>query len=126
MPLLVPISVGELLDKISILEIKAEAITDPAKHVNVMRELAALEAVREREVAALPELAALYAELKSANQALWQIEDEIREHERGGRFDERFIEVARRVYRTNDQRALVKRRINELTGSDLVEEKSYV
>ena len=126
MPLLVPISVGELLDKISILEIKAAAIEDAAKQANVRRELAALEAVRGREVAATPELRALYAELKSANQALWHIEDEIREHERGGQFDERFIELARSVYRTNDRRAVVKRRINELTGSDLVEEKSYV
>src|SRR5437879_4901480 len=84
MPLLVPISVGELLDKISILEIKAEAITDPAKQVNVVRELTALEAVRGREVAAMPELGALYVELKSVNRILWQIEDEIREHERNG------------------------------------------
>ena len=126
MPLLVPISVGELFDKISILEIKAAAISDPAKHRNVMRELAALEAVRRREIAAMPELAALYAELKSANRALWQIEDEIRERERAGLFDEGFVELARNVYRTNDRRALLKRRINELTGSDLVEEKSYV
>ncbi len=126
MPLLAPISVGELVDKISILEIKAAAITDPAKQANVMRELAALEAVRRREVAALPELAALYAELKSANRTLWQIEDEIRERERGGQFDERFIELARSVYRINDRRAVLKRRINELTGSEIVEEKSYV
>ena len=126
MPLLVPISVGELFDKISILEIKAAAISDPAKHRNVMRELGALEAVRRREIAAMPELAALYAELKSANRALWQIEDEIRERERAGLFDEGFVELARNVYRTNDRRALLKRRINELTGSDLVEEKSYV
>ncbi len=126
MPLLVPISVGELLDKISILEIKAEAITDPAKQANVVRELAALAAVREREVTAMPELGALYAELKSVNRILWQIEDEIRECERAGQFDEGFIELARNVYRTNDRRAVVKRRINELSGSDLVEEKSYV
>ena len=126
MPLLVPISVAELLDKISILEIKATAIEDAAKQANVRRELAALEAVREREVAVMPELAALYAELKSANQALWRIEDDIREHERGGQFDERFIELARSVYRTNDRRAVVKRRINDLTGSEIVEEKSYV
>jgi len=126
MPLLVPISVGELLDKISILEIKAEAITDPAKQANVIRELAALEAVRRRQVAALPELPVLCAELKSANRALWQIEDEIRAHERDGRFDESFIELARGVYRTNDRRAVVKRRINELTSSEIVEEKSYV
>jgi len=123
---LAPISVGELLDKISILEIKAEAIGDPAKQANVMRELAALEAVRGREVAAIPELAALYAEVKSANRTLWQIEDEIRECERSGQFDERFIELARNVYRTNDRRAVLKRRINELTGSEIVEEKSYV
>ena len=126
MPLLVPISVGELLDKISILEIKAAAIGDPAKQANVRRELAALEAVRTREVAAFPELPALYAELKSVNQALWRIEDEIRDCERGGEFGQRFIELARDVYRINDRRAVLKRRINELTGSDLVEEKSYV
>jgi len=126
MPLLAPISTGELLDKISILEIKAAAITDPAKQANVKRELAALEAVRERAVASLPELAALYAELKSANQALWKIEDEIREHERSRQFDERFVALARDVYRTNDRRAVLKRRINELTGSEIVEEKSYV
>jgi hypothetical protein len=126
MPLLVPISVGELLDKISILEIKAEAITDPVKLANVRRELAALGAVRKREVAALPEMAALQAELKSVNQALWRTEDEIRECEHAGRFDERFIELARNVYRINDRRALLKRRINELTGSEIIEEKSYV
>ena len=126
MPLLVPISVGELLDKISILEIKAEAIADPAKHANVMRELAALDAVRGREVAEVPELPALYSELKSVNLALWQIEDSIREHERDGQFDERFIELARGVYRNNDRRAVLKRRINQLTGSEIVEEKSYV
>jgi hypothetical protein len=126
MPLLVPISVGELLDKISILEIKAAAIADPAKHANVMRELAALDAVRRREIAAPPELPALYTELKSVNLALWQIEDAIREHERDGQFDSRFIELARSVYRNNDRRAVVKRRINQLTGSELVEEKSYL
>jgi len=92
----------------------------------VKRELAALEAVREREVASLPELAALYAELKLANQTLWQIEDEIREHERSRQFDERFVALARDVYRTNDRRAVLKRRINELTDSEIVEEKSYV
>ena len=126
MPLLVPISVGELLDKISILEIKAAAITAPAKQANLMRELAALEAVRRREVAATPELAALYTELKSVNQTLWQIEDEIRQRECRGQFDERFIELARGVYRTNDRRAVLKRRLNELTGSEIVEEKFYV
>lgn len=126
MPLLVPISVGELLDKISILEIKAEAIGDPAKHANVMHELAALDAVRQGEVAALPELDALYSELQSVNRQLWRIEDDIRAIERTGLFDERFIELARSVYRNNDERAALKRRINQLTGSEIVEEKSYV
>ena len=125
MPLLAPISVGELLDKISILEIKAEAISDPAKLANVMRELAALDAVRRREVAALPELAALFAELQAVNRRLWRIEDDIRAIERAGQFDDRFIELARSVYRCNDERAVVKRRINELTGSEIVEEKLY-
>jgi hypothetical protein len=126
MPLMVPISVGELLDKISILEIKAEAIDDPAKRDNVMRELAALDAVRLREVASAPELEALYAELQAVNRALWRTEDDIRAVERAGQFDDRFIELARSVYRNNDRRAVLKRRINELTGSDIVEEKSYV
>jgi hypothetical protein len=126
MPLLVPISVGELLDKISILEIKAAAIADPAKHANVMRELAALDAVRGREVAAAPELAALYAELQAVNRRLWRIEDDIRAIERAGRFDDRFIELARSVYPNNDRRAVLKRQINELTGSEIVDEKSYV
>ena len=126
MPLLVPISVGELLDKISILEIKAEAITDPAKHANVMQELAALDAVRGRKVAELPELAALYAELQAVNRRLWRTEDDIRAVERAGQFDESFIQLARGIYRNNDRRAVLKRRINELTGSEIVEEKSYV
>src|SRR5436309_516539 len=126
MPLLVPISVGELLDKISILEIKAASIADPAKLANVRHELEALQRVHAREVAPLPELPALYGELKAVNQELWRIEDEIREHERLGRFDAGFVAVARSVYRHNDRRALVKRRINELTGSEYVEEKSYV
>jgi len=126
MPLLAPISVGELLDKISILEIKAEAIDDPAKRANVLRELAALDAVRDREVAPAPELEALHAELRAVNRALWRIEDDIRAVERAGLFDERFIELARGVYRHNDRRAVLKRSINELTGSEIVEEKSYV
>jgi hypothetical protein len=126
MPLLAPISVGELFDKISILEIKAAALADPAQQANVLRELAALQAVRAREVSGLPKLDALYVELKSTNQALWQIEDEIREKERLGQFDAGFVELARGVYRENDRRAVLKRRINQLTGSEIVEEKSYV
>jgi hypothetical protein len=123
--LLIPISAGELFDKISILELKAVAITEPARHGNVMRELAALKAVCRGQIAPEPELEALNAELKAVNGRLWQIEDSIRDHEHNRRFDERFIELARSVYRENDRRAELKRRINELTQSELVEEKSY-
>ncbi len=125
MPLLVPISVGELFDKLSILELKAAAMTEPARRANVMRELAALTEVRRQQVACDPELAALYAELKAVNGRLWCIEDSIRDHEREQRFDNGFIELARSVYRENDRRASVKRRINDVTGSEIIEEKSY-
>jgi hypothetical protein len=126
MPLLVPISVGELLDKLSILELKAAAIVDPARRANVMREQAALAAVRRREVAATPEVDALYAALRAVNRRLWQTEDSLRECERAGRFDDGFVDLARSVYRDNDRRARIKQRINELTGSDIVEEKTYL
>ena len=124
-PLLAPVSVGELLDKISILELKAELIAEPAARANVGRELAALEAVRRRQVAPAAGLEALSAELKVVNRRLWQIEDAIRRHERAQRFDGEFIALARSVYRENDRRAALKRAINELTGSAIVEEKSY-
>ena len=123
--ILVPISVGELLDKISILKIKIVAIDNPAKQANVQRELVALDAVRRREVPVLAELEALYLELQAVNQQLWDVEDNIREHERNGQFDDQFIELARSVYRHNDRRAALKRAINDLTGSEIVEEKCY-
>jgi ADP-heptose:LPS heptosyltransferase len=124
-PLLAPISVGELLDKITILEIKAERIADPAGRANVMCELDCLNAVRLREVAPTPELDGLCRELGAINRRLWDVEDRLRQSERGERFDQRFIELARSVYRCNDRRAALKRGINELTGSTIVEEKSY-
>jgi len=126
MPLLVPVSVGELLDKISILELKDAAISDPAKRANVVRELELLRTVRRSEVAASPALDALYAELSAVNGRLWDIEDRIRDCERDARFDAGFVALARSVYRENDHRALLKRQINELAGSDIVEEKTYV
>ena len=126
MPLLAPISVGELLDKISILELKDAAISDPAKRANVVRELELLRTVRRSEVAASPALDALYAELSAVNGRLWDIEDRIRDCERDARFDAGFVALARSVYRENDHRALLKRQINELAGSDIVEEKTYV
>jgi uncharacterized membrane protein YccC len=125
MPLLVPISIGELFDKISILELKAEMIADPEKLANVLHELAALAAVRRREVAPSPDLEPLYAELRAVNRQLWQTEDALRQYERAGRFDQRFVELARSIYRDNDRRAALKRQINELTGSEIVEEKVY-
>jgi ADP-heptose:LPS heptosyltransferase len=124
-PVLAPVSVGELLDKISILEIKAERITEPAKQANVRRELASLQAVREREVTIGTAAEALYDELAAVNRTLWDIEDQLRACENRQQFDSGFIALARLVYQTNDRRAAIKRQLNELTGSALIEEKSY-
>jgi Flp pilus assembly protein TadD len=121
----VEIAPGELIDKITILEIKAERLTDSIQLRNVRMELVALRAARERALPPSAPLAALTAELRAVNEALWRIEDEIRLCERGQDFGRRFVELARSVYQTNDRRAELKRRINELLDSDLVEEKSY-
>lgn len=121
---LVPLSIGELIDKLTILEIKSERIDDEEKLGNVRREAAMLErALAELNVGSA--FAALRAELKAINEALWEIEDLIRDCERDGEFGERFIALARSVYRTNDRRAAVKRQINEGAGAGIVEEKSY-
>jgi len=120
----VPISVGELVDKITILEIKAARISDGTKLENVRRELDALQAVRG-EVEETEALARATRDLRRVNEALWEIEDAIREQERRGDFGERFVELARSVYRQNDERARLKREIATLTGSALTEEKSY-
>lgn len=119
-----PVSWGELIDKITILEIKAERLTAQAALANVRRELDALRAV-EAQLAPDPELARLKAQLVEVNGALWDIEDDIREKEAAKDFGPRFIELARSVYITNDRRAALKREINRVTASDLVEEKSY-
>jgi hypothetical protein len=121
----VPISVGELVDKVTILSIKSEKIADADKRANIGREFAALEGVLKPLLATSPALAALQAELRTINEALWQIEDDIRDCERRRDFGERFITLARSVYQTNDRRAAVKRQIDELMGSEIVEEKSY-
>jgi hypothetical protein len=121
----VPISWGELLDKITILEIKQARITDPVKLRNVRRELQALEAVRDAQPWRRPETEHLYAELRTVNEALWEFEDSIRERERLRDFGPRFVELARSVYIANDRRAILKRALNEALGSDLMEEKSY-
>ena len=121
----VPISPGELIDKLAILEIKVERIADPQSRANVVRELDALTRVRDRAVRATPALSRLAGDLKTVNAELWQIEDDLRDCERRGDFGPGFIALARAVYRTNDRRAALKREINLLLGSALVEEKSY-
>jgi len=124
-PILVEIAPGELIDKITILEIKSERIADAGKLKNVRVELQVLEAARDAAMAATAELADLTAQLKQVNEALWEIEDAIRDCERGQDFGPKFIELARSVYHSNDRRAALKRQINELLGSKLIEEKSY-
>ncbi|MGV8930193.1 MAG: DUF6165 family protein [Brevundimonas sp.] len=120
----IPVSVGELFDKITILRIKAVRLSEAGQLANVRRELESLEAVAAG-VPASAGLDALVGQLQAINDALWDVEDGKRAHEREGRFDADFIELARRVYRENDQRAAIKREINRLTGSTLVEEKSH-
>ena len=121
----VPISPGELLDKITILQIKSERIEDPAKLANVNTELEMLTRVWAQSVDSDDEIEALTARLKSINEALWEIEDEIRDEERNKRFGDRFIELARAVYVTNDERADAKKQVNLHLNSTIVEEKSY-
>jgi hypothetical protein len=121
----VPISPGELIDKITILEIKGEQIHDEQKLANVRNELTLLLAARDRAVKLSPELAALTSRLKQINESLWHIEDGKRDCERRKDFGEKFVELARSVYFKNDERAAIKRQINELLGSSIVEEKAY-
>ena len=120
-----PVSFGELIDKITILEIKSEHIRDAVKLANVQTELEMLNTTWAQNPASRTDICAERAELKSINQSLWEIEDEIRLKEKAQAFDARFIELARAVYFTNDKRAAVKREINLKLGSKLVEEKSY-
>jgi Family of unknown function (DUF6165) len=123
--ILVPISPGEMLDKITILRIKAARMTDPVKVANVKHELALLEQTWKDSGAAAVDLGSAEADLTRVNEKLWVIEDEIRDEERAKRFAEKFIDLARAVYFTNDDRAAIKKRINTLMGSSIVEEKSY-
>ena len=123
--ILIPVSPGELLDKITILEIKSERIDSEDKKANVRVELGLLSKVWTDALSEDSELMALREELKVVNESLWVIEDDIRDEERNKRFGERFIELARSVYRINDKRADVKKRINVKLGSRIFEEKSY-
>jgi len=121
----VPVSYGELIDKITILEIKARQISDPAKLANVRNELDLLNATWANDSASQTDIGDERARLLAVNEALWDIEDRIRLKERAQAFDGEFIELARAVYFRNDERAAVKREINLKLGSQLVEEKSY-
>jgi len=123
--ILVPVSFGELLDKVAILEIKSERMTDAAKLANVRKELDALNATWAGHAASRVDIAALRAALKAVNERLWVIEDDIRIQEKQQRFDAEFIRLARAVYFENDERARIKKDINLALGSSYVEEKSY-
>jgi len=121
----VPVSHGELIDKITILEIKAAYIRDAAKLANVRAELELLNATWGKDAASKVDISAERTQLKAVNEALWDIEDRIRLKEKAQAFDAAFIELARSVYVRNDERAAIKRTINLKLGSQLVEEKSY-
>lgn len=121
----IEVSYGELVDKITILEIKFERITDAAKLQNIQHELAILTQAWINSGVDLEAVAEERRALKIINEKLWDIEDETRRKEAAKSFDNEFVEIARSVYRTNDERSVVKRAINDRFGSNLVEEKSY-
>jgi hypothetical protein len=125
MSILAPISAGELVDKITILRVKAQRIGDPVKEANVRKELALLETTAREHLPQSVAIARLTEELTAVNAALWDIEDGKRDCERRQDFGPDFVALARRVYIDNDRRAAIKRAINEAAGSEIVEEKSY-
>jgi len=125
MAISVSVSVGEAMDKLTILEIKSERIDDAQKLENIHKEIATLKPVCSTTNLTSQEVQKLVAELKSVNEELWNIEDQIRDKEAAKQFDDEFIKLARSVYYTNDRRADLKKQINLATGSELVEEKSY-
>ena len=124
-PIMIEVGPGELIDKITILRIKSERMTDPAKLHNVRTELAILDAARQAGVPDSADMRALDAALQAVNADLWVIEDEIRDCERVKDFGPKFIELARSVYIQNDKRAALKKQINLLSGTRIIEEKSY-
>jgi hypothetical protein len=123
--ILVEISPGEMIDKITILLIKSERIKDEVQLANVRHELGVLSEKMDKDIPRSPDLDILVSELKSVNEALWGIEDDIRDCERAEEYSQLFIDLARSVYITNDKRANLKRDINLLLGSKIMEEKSY-
>lgn len=124
MSVMIEVSYGELFDKISILEIKSIQVKDPAKLANVNLELTKLLEVRQ-VIQAGEEIDGLFAQLHQINEALWLVEDQLRDKERDKQFDKDFVELARSVYKLNDERARLKRELNARLGSQLVEEKNY-
>jgi hypothetical protein len=120
-----PVGAGELIDKITILEIKAERVGDPQKARHVATELALLRGIRSQAGLSSDEIDAFADELRAINAALWDIEDALRACEARGDFGPRFVELARSVYQTNDRRSALKKRIDLALGSTIVEEKSY-
>lgn len=124
--IMVPIAPGELIDKLTILRLKAEKIKDPIKLANVQAEIDALDPVAKAALPKRQDIRALWDQLYAINADLWQIEDDIRACEAAGDFGPEFVRLARAVYRTNDRRAAVKKQINLALGSAIVEEKSYV
>ncbi|VAW37619.1 FIG01218102: hypothetical protein [hydrothermal vent metagenome] len=120
-----PVSYGEILDKITILEIKTVNIADPKKQKNVKHELDVLQKIWTKHIDNSNEIKKLKHKLKEINQSLWNIEDNIRIKESKKQFDDEFIQIARSVYFENDKRAAIKKQLNLLLGSELVEEKSY-
>jgi hypothetical protein len=120
----IEVSVGEAVDRLSILEIKLEKVKDPAKIENIRAEYDLLRGTMEQAGVSFEDQA--FLDIKAVNERLWDIEDRIRKKERDGEFDDEFIDLARSVYRENDKRFEIKRRINSETGSSLVEEKEYV
>jgi Asp-tRNA(Asn)/Glu-tRNA(Gln) amidotransferase C subunit len=125
MSVTVEVSYGELIDKITILEIKAAKVSDLAKLVNISKELEILQKALSDDVRPSQQVTELTNELRAVNGELWEIEDRIRDKERSKTFDEEFIALARSVYITNDKRARIKRELNEALDSDIVEEKDY-
>ena len=123
--LLIPISPGELIDKITILEIKRESILDKEKLSNINLEYKVLLETLENKIIASNEIDSLRIKLKTINKRLWDIEDQLRDLERSKTFNEDFIKLARSVYFTNDERSEIKKSINKVLNSEIVEEKSY-
>ena len=123
----VEISIGELFDKLTILEIKIDKINDPAKLENITKEWSALndKSVNVLSIFADSDLFKKIDQLKTVNEELWCVEDNIRENEKQQIFDKEFVELARSVYKLNDERSEIKRQINLLTKSNIIEEKSY-